>query len=270
VFSRALTSRVLYDMIGVPKADQDKMNGWVYAVLSVFPGRYWEHPTFAEYENYLHELIALRRAEPRDDLLSALITASGFTDRELSQHMYQLVVAGHESTAGLIANLVHQLLSGDRADWLSVGANHALLGGAMAESLRHRAPLTWISRTAREDAVLDGQMLPSGEKVFIGLESANRDEAVFDNAEEFVLGRHNSRRHLSFGSGIHRCLGEYLALLETQVAVTELLDRYPELELAEKEYDPVSDILLRSPRRVETLLPDRVLPAAEHEGSPGE
>ena len=182
----------------------------------------------AKIQEYLHDLIDRRRAEPRDDLLSGLIEASDGADRLTQQEVASTVSliygAGFETTMNLIGNMVHTLMR--RPDQLArLRADRSLVPTAVDEVLRFEPPVQLDGRYVRADAEIGGHAVPRGHAVLTLLGAANRDPAAVEDPDRFDVGRHEVPM-LSFGSGIHYCLGAALARLEGQVVLEALLDRF--------------------------------------------
>jgi cytochrome P450 len=175
-----------------------------------------------------------RRAERADDLLSLLLDGSvegrPFTDDEILDLAFFLVIAGLENTAfGIRASLRHLAVHPEHRS--AVLAEPALVHNFVEQSLRLYAPVTGLCRTATRDAEVGGSQIRAGERILLLFGSANRDEAVFEDADAFHLDRRDGR-HLAFGIGPHRCAGSHLARLEMRVAVEEVLRRIPDFRLA--------------------------------------
>jgi cytochrome P450 len=183
---------------------------------------------------YLRRFFKVRRRGPRDDLASALIEADEAGDKlsedELLAMVFLLLIAGHETTVNLIGSGVLALL--EHPDQMEkLRAEPALIKPAVEELLRYTAPVFMSTeRYAREDVTLHGVTIPRGEMTFGVIGSANRDETVFENPDTLDITR-EPNRHLSFGQGIHFCLGAPLARIEAQIAINTLLDRMPDLRL---------------------------------------
>ena len=182
----------------------------------------------AEIREYLHALIDRRRADPADDLLSAMIAASDGEDRLTQQEIVTTVSliygAGFETTMNLIGNIVHTLTR--HPDQLArLRDDRSLVPSAVDEVLRFEPPVQIDGRYVRADAEIGGQAIPRGHAVLTLLGAANRDPAAVDDPDRFDVGRREVPT-LSFGSGIHYCLGAALARLEGQVVLQALLDRF--------------------------------------------
>jgi len=185
--------------------------------------------------SYFNELIERRRAAPRDDLVSALIQAedegTSLTHRELLAMLLLLLVGGHETTVNLIANgLLALLRHRDQYELLATtpGIEHQ----AVEELLRYDAPVQYTGRIARIDTEIAGVRIRQGDHVRVILAAANRDPAAFDRPDELDI-RRDPCAHLSFGVGIHYCLGGPLARLEGEIALSTLVRRFPALRLDE-------------------------------------
>jgi cytochrome P450 len=190
--------------------------------------------SLAQLHEYFSKLIAERRSEPRDDLLSVLVGAEvegeRLTDADLLNLSFLLLVAGNETTRNLIA-LGTLALIGHPDQCRKLVDDPGGIPDAVEEMLRWTSPVTHMARTATRDVEIRGQRIREGDTVVMLYGSANRDEDVFgDDAEEFRVAR-RPNPHLAFGLGEHVCLGAQLARLEACVLFEELLRRFPKLEL---------------------------------------
>ena len=229
---------VIAELLGIPAEDHGRFRVWSNAFVSPAltdeaKAQFVVH--VEEFLAYLHELFARRRAEPGDDLVSALVAAEeqgdALTEDELSSMAVLLIVAGHETTVSLIASSVLTLLV--RRDELAhVLADPEALPNAIEELVRFESPVERsLTRWAATDVELGGQTIRRGELVVAVLGSANRDPARFAEAESLDLAR-SDLKHVGFGRGSHYCLGAPLARIETEVALRTLFDRLPALRLA--------------------------------------
>ncbi|HKS99239.1 MAG TPA: cytochrome P450 [Rugosimonospora sp.] len=238
-----LPIRVICELIGVPPADQGSFREWSNVLVAGMAAREQLPAANRSMLGYVHGLIEAKRAEPADDLLSALIAVRDEGDQlsgpELTSTVFLLLIAGHETTVNLIGNGAYLLLTHpEQWDRLRARADE-LLPGAVEEFLRYESPVqTATYRVTTEEVELGGVRIPAGQPVLISLLSANRDEEQFADAGRFDVAREPGP-HLAFGHGIHFCLGAPLARLEGQVAFRALLTRYPMLRLAEPDADPV-------------------------------
>lgn len=233
---------VIADLLGVPAADHGKIQRWSAALLpSLSPALSADaargvNTAVNEFREYFRALSAERRAEPRDDLLSAMVHACDggerLTEAELLATCLLLAFAGHASTVQFIANTVHALLA--HPDQLALlRARPELLPSACEESLRYESPLQLVYRTTVEETAIGGTTIPAKEMLFVSLVAANRDPAQFPEPDRFDAAR-TPNRHLAFGNHIHYCAGAPLARLEAQIAVETLFRRLPHLRLAGK------------------------------------
>lgn len=195
---------------------------------------------FVEYTLYATEVIADRRANPRDDLMSILVGAEvdgdQLADEEIIQESLLILIGGDETTRHVISGGVHQLLV-HRDQWERLAADPALRPTAIEEMLRWVTPIKNMVRTATRDVELAGQLVRAGEELMLLYPSANRDDAVFDDPFRFDSSR-TPNEHVAFGFGTHFCLGASLARLEISVMLDELLARMPGLAVAEPDAEP--------------------------------
>ncbi|MBH5334907.1 cytochrome P450 [Streptomyces pactum] len=225
---------VISDMIGVPEADQAVFGAWSNALtVAVRPEEMQQ--VADEMAAYLVTLIADKRANPGDDLVSDLIKVRDAGDRlsenELVSMVFQLLVAGYETTTHLIGNGVLALLRHPE-QLAAVRADRSLLPGAVEEFCRYdnALHLSTLSITA-EPVEIGGVAIPADEFVVVALGSANHDPERFPDPERFDIRREGGG-HLAFGHGIHHCMGAPLARLQTEIAVGVLLDRFSRIEPA--------------------------------------
>ena len=238
-FAYPLPITVICELLGIPDADRGRFRGWTGPVmLGHLVGPEVYVPAVTELVVYLRELIAGKRLDPADDLLSALIDVRDQGDRltedELTSMVFLLLIAGHETTVNLIANGVRALLGNPR-QLAALRAMPDLMDAAVEELLRFDGPLqSAIPASTAEDVELAGVRIPAGEVVIISLLAANRDGRHYPDADRLDLFRADSS-HLAFGCGVHHCLGAPLARLEARIALTGLISRFPGLRLAVPE-----------------------------------
>ncbi|MFI9028459.1 cytochrome P450 [Streptomyces sp. NPDC053560] len=253
-----LPMTVICELLGVPDLDRERFRRWSDAFVTANgpSGRDDEENIEAELARYMGQLVQEKRRSPGPDLFSTLIrTTDEDGDRlsgdELVGMAFLLLVAGHETTVGLIANGTLALLR--HPDQLAaLRADFGLLDNAVEEMLRYDGPVetsTW--RYTGEPVEIGGTLLPAGDTVIVGLSSAARDAARFETADSFDITR-DTRGHLAFGHGIHYCLGAPLARMEGRIAIRTLLERCPDLAL---DADPATltwrpGILMRGPVRL--------------------
>ncbi len=225
---------VISELLGVPTRDREQIRLWtndLVATLDPFSGSSLAQADRAYHglAAYLRTLFEERRREPRDDLISALVAVEASGDRlsevELCAIVALILGAGHETTTNLLGNAALALLRepGERKRLID---RPELMAGAVEEFLRYDAPVQATDRVATEDVEIDGQIVRRGQFCVLLLGSANRDPEAFTDPDRLDVGRADNR-HVSFGAGIHFCLGAGLARLEAQVALRALLERYP-------------------------------------------
>jgi cytochrome P450 len=236
-WARVLPLRVICEMIGIPTVDVAQMGEWAFA-LSVASGVPTQEARDAgdaamnRFNDYVAAMIAERRADPRPDLLTGLIAAEEDGDRlaahELQAMVVQLIFAGHETTQNLLGNGLYRLLEHPE-QLAAVRADRSLLPGAIEEMLRRDPPILFTSRIAREATEISGVEVAADQLVMLNLTAANHDPRRFAEPVRFDVTRRDNR-HLSFGHGVHFCLGANLARLEAEVAFTTLFDRFATIE----------------------------------------
>ncbi len=237
-YALPLPATIIAEILGVPAKDRHKFHRWSNAMLTAKPstlGKLRLIPHVLSFMRYIRRMKRRCQLAPRDDLISALVQARDAGDRlsedELVSMIVLLLVAGHETTVNLIGNGVVALLD-HPAELERLRESPALLKPAVEELLRFDAPVQLATeRYTREDVTIADVRIPRGELVFAALASANRDERQFDRPDSLRIDR-DPNRHLSFGHGVHFCLGASLARLEGQVAIGTLLRRAPGLRLA--------------------------------------
>ncbi|MFH8386829.1 cytochrome P450 [Kitasatospora sp. NPDC018058] len=225
---------VICELLGIPLADRDTFREWSRALVGAGPREGVRHASMAM-GGYLMQVVAAKRAQPADDLLSDLIQVSDDGDRldrlELVSMAMLLLVAGHETTVNLIGNGLLALLRHPE-QLAALRADQELIRGAVEELLRFDGPAPMATmRFTAEDVRIGDVDIPAGEVVFLGLASANRDGRRFDDPDELDLTRPLGG-HLGFGHGIHHCVGAPLARLEAQVTLSRFLRRFPAARLA--------------------------------------
>jgi cytochrome P450 len=236
-----LPFQVISEMLGMPDTDRNQLREWsgllVRTLEPIADMELLQEIMRAgnDMDQFLSEVIAAKRKEPSDDLLSALIHAEDgdvLSEEELRAQVALLYIAGHETTVNLIGNGVLALLRA-RAQLERLQADPALDAGAVEELLRYDCPVQMSRRITLQDIELDGKTIPKGTFVATVLASANRDPARWGpDADALDITRADAHQHLSFGGGAHYCLGAALARLEAQAAVGTLVRRFPRLELA--------------------------------------
>jgi cytochrome P450 len=197
--------------------------------------------------NYFRHLLEQRRQHPSKDLISDLIAAQEagetLTAQELVDFCIVLLVGGNETTTNLLGNAI--LCFNEYPDaWERLKREPKLLPLAIEEVLRYRSSIQAMERFTKVETQLSGQTIPAGQRVTVWMGAANRDEAQFDRAENFVVDR-DPNAHLAFGNGIHFCLGAPLARLEATIVLSAVLERLPNLRIdpnATLEFIPSTDV----------------------------
>lgn len=236
-YAGPLPSMVIAEMIGIPLADQERFLYWSeviqkmsYAITGGPEAMKAIEENLAikqEMDDYLLELLELRRRDPREDLLTRLVQAEidgeKLDHEEILGFFRLLLSAGTETSTNVIDNAVLSFI--EHPDQLArLRAQPELMSPAIEEIIRYRSPAQMMFREARTDVELQGQTIPAGAFVLPVIGSANRDPQVFDQPERFDIGR-DPNPHIAFGHGIHFCIGAALARLEARVALEDLLPR---------------------------------------------
>jgi cytochrome P450 len=248
-YARPLPITVICELLGIPVTDRE----WVSVTVAAYDKRGESERVPRKLAAYFTELIAAKRAEPGNDLLSALVVARDNSDEEAAEEMltstellsaaFQLVMAGFDTTVNLIASGTLALLT--HPEWMArLREDTSLLPAAVEELLRFTNPVNHATdRFTTEDVLIGDVVVPAGEWVILATSSANRDPARFADPDCLDLGRDTSG-HVAFGYGIHYCLGAPLARMEAEVALGALLARFPGISLAvrpeELRWRPVS------------------------------
>jgi cytochrome P450 len=260
--ARPLPSTVICQMLGVPLSDRELFTDWTAQITHLLAPRVIteeqrtrSYDAAAKTVEYFNDLVAERKNALGDDLLSTLIRAEEAGDRlspeELIVQAIGLLIAGFETTIGLIGNGVRALLM-NPDELAKLRERPQLIVAAIEECLRFDGPIPGTMRVVHEDAVFGGVKIPKNTAVFASIASAHRDPRVFKDPDVFRIERDHSA-HLAFGGGIHFCLGAHLARLESQIAIGTLVRRFPNLAL-ETQKQVWGDSLFR----IQATLPVRV------------
>ena len=233
---------VIHSMLGLPDTDMAMVRSWSHALTQTLEPYLSPEQVDAAMDGgehmdaYLRDAVAQKRRNPADDLLTQLVEVEEAGDRmtedELLSMVSLLFVAGHETTVNLIGNGTHALL--DHPDLLALVRNDPAVDDSVVdELLRWDSPVQTSGRRLLHDAVISGVEVADGEMVLTALGSANRDQRFWgDTAGTLDVTRADAARHVSFGSGVHHCLGAALARMEGEIAVTRLVRRFPGLALS--------------------------------------
>ena len=233
---------VISVMLGMPESDKDQVAEWSSALVKTLDPIITDDEIRAaadasrNMENLLADVIEWKRANPADDLLTALIQAEEDGDRlssrELRDQVSLLFVAGHETTVNLIGTGIYELLR-DPEQAAILRDDPSLDVNAIDELLRFVSPVQFSRRITMDDIEIGGHAIERGSIVMTGLASANHDPAKWgDDADRIDVRRSGTAQHVSFGSGSHYCLGSSLARLEAQVAIGRFLRRFPDARIS--------------------------------------
>ena len=242
-FAFPLPGETVFRFIGFPEADDELLKQWC-GDRKAFS---WGHPTGAQqteiaeqmlaYWRYCREFTASKRTDRGDDFTSELITAheenpDDITYREVESVVYGLSFAGHEAVTSAICNTLQCLLP-RRDVWAEICADPTLIPNAVEEVMRFNSSQISWRRLTTVDTTVGGYDVPAGTAIFMNFASANRQADIFENPDEFDIHRPNAAHNISFGKGVHYCLGARFAKFETQVMTEILADRIPSLRLVE-------------------------------------
>ena len=238
-FAFPLPAIVIAEVVGVPPEDRSRLKRWSDNMIAFAGNRFLPDRAMVaqrnqlEFRDYVNDIVAKRRLEPKDDLISSLIAIEDEGDVLSEDEMLALIISflvgGHETTTNLIANGMLALLR--HPDQMQkLRDDPSLIGTAVEELLRYDSPVQRINRVATEDLEVGGELIGKGQFVLLMLGAANRDPAQFPNPDRLDITR-QSNRHVSFGYGIHFCVGAPLARVEGQVAINSIVRRLPRLSL---------------------------------------
>ena len=234
-YAEPLSVAVICELLGVPVTDGGQLRTWSAAIVAMYepapsPAVQAAAVTSsAEFAAYVGDLLDRRTAEPCDDLVSDLVADGGLTRAEQVASVVLLLNAGHEASVNGFGNAVHALAT-NSAQLAAVASGEVGMEVAWEELLRFDSPLQLFERTAVRDTDVCGLPVPAGTRVALLMGAANRDPARFADPDRLQVAR-DATGHVTFGLGLHFCLGAPLARLELQVALRTLLDRLPRLEV---------------------------------------
>lgn len=227
----------LSELLGVPEDDRADIIRWSNEALALMDPDYFDNPesgqhVFEKMFQYGKAMMAKRRQEPKDDLLSVMantkINGAGLPQTTLDGFFVLMVLAGNETTRNTIAGGMRALTEHpeQRAKLL---ADRTLLPNAVEEMLRYVSAIVYMRRTAVDDTSIRGQKIAKNDKVVMWYGAANYDDDVFENPYDFDVSRTNAREHLAFGIGQHFCIGSQLARMQIRVMYEEILSRFPDM-----------------------------------------
>lgn len=249
-FTFAFPVQVIARLMGLPREDYVRFQQLSIELLSVVYNWDIGMAASATLKEYFGEILAERRRDPQDDLISTLaeseIDGERLTDDEIYAFLLLILPAGVETTYRASGNLLVAMLT-EPSLLDTVRADRGVLRGAIEEVLRWEPPISTVVRVARRDCELGGIAIPGGTNVSVSVAAANRDPAHYPDPDRFDPTRKNIA-HLTFGAGPHVCLGMPLARMETAVAINALLDRLPDLHLDRTAPQPaINGVAFRSP-----------------------
>jgi cytochrome P450 len=241
-FAQPYSIGLICEWLGVPVDNQRDLLDWSHAMVKMYELETSEEQAIAAeaaaaaFREYVLELIAERRRSPQGDLVSGLVEArvdgERLTDSEIVSTVIVLLNAGHEATVNTLGNGVSALMA-HREQWQRLRDGSVSAATAIEELLRYDPPLQLFERWVLEDGFeIAGVPIPRGEKVALLFGAANRDPRVFASPDDFDVGRSNAAEHISFGGGIHVCIGAPLARIELEESLRTLVARCPRIELA--------------------------------------
>jgi cytochrome P450 len=251
-----LPAKVISRVLGLPESDFETFRALAMDIITVAADPVTAHAAAHSLREYLDEIIADRRASPRDDVISSLTTAEAEGERlshaQIQSFILTLLPAGIETTYRSLGSLLYVLLSNPTL-WNRLVADRSLIPHAIEEILRFEAPLQVVFRTARTDLEIAAVHIAAGTHVIPVIGSANRDESANITPDTFELDR-VGRKYLTFGTGPHMCLGMHLARLELTAVLEALMQRLPRLVLNEavvrERNIHIRGLMVRSPAMV--------------------
>jgi cytochrome P450 len=255
-FTFPYPTQIIAGLLGLPREDYPQFQRWSISLLSFTVNPERGRAASKALQEYFTPILAARRQQPREDLISALadaeIDGEQLSDEEIFSFLRLLLPAGVETTYRSLGNMLFGLLSSpDQLD--AIRADRSLLPQAIEEAVRWEPPLLTITRVASRDTELGGVKIPAGSSVMPMLGAANRQDERFPDPNRFDIFR-SQRAHIGFGHGVHVCLGMHLARLEMRVALNLLLDRLPNLRLDPDGDDPhIRGQVFRSPTSLPVL-----------------
>ena len=237
--SKELTAMTLASLFDFPFEQRRKLTWWSDMIMNQpghGPVESWEQKGAAMFECFgaFQELWNQRvNAEPRNDLISMM--AHNPATRDMAMETYQgnvvlLIVGGNDTTRNTISSSVYSL-NKNPAEYAKLRANPDLVLGMVSETIRWQTPLAHMSRTATRDVELGGKTIRKGDKVAMWYISGNRDEEMIERPNEYIIDRARPRQHMSFGFGVHRCVGNRVAEMQLTIIWEEILKRFPEIKV---------------------------------------
>jgi cytochrome P450 len=242
---------VIAELLGVPREDRALFRKWSDDIVGAIAGRVDPRQSQREFDAYFSQVVEARRQDPQDDVITKLLRPNlkgeVLTIPEVISFCLSLLVAGNETTTGLLGNLIFELAQRPD-DWNRLREDPTLVASAVEESLRFDAPNQGLFRHTVNDVEMHGVKIPAGRKVLLLFGAAGRDPEHFDRPDEFDIAR-SPNRHIAFGAGIHHCLGASLGRLEANTALRIATERIEELRLVDEDPPYVPVFFIRCPER---------------------
>ena len=240
-----LPAQVVFKLLGIPDSDIPDVKKWAgtRSVIDFSPSSYEQQVEGAKnllaYWNYCKAMVNDRLKRPRDDFTSRILAIRNGDDAVMSvneaiTHTFGVAFAGHETTTNQLTNTFRTLLQ-HRDQWDALRAEPSLGANTAEEGMRYAGAVIGWRRIPLEDVTFRGVTIPKGAPIMLSLASANRDEEVFEDPQRFDIRRKNARKQLTFGNGVHFCLGAPLARLEMKVVFEEFPQRFPKMRLVEPD-----------------------------------
>lgn len=246
-YSYPLAITVIANMLGVPSEDKSKFKVWTDSIAksaedsspeSLKKAILEKEQTRNELNDYFKKLVDVKKLNPANDLITKLVSASDeqglLNEKEILDFCHLLLIAGNETTTNAIANTL-RVLSERKELIKELKDNPTLINNLIDESLRFAPPVLNTSRYATEDVNINGFEIKKGEQVVFWVGSANRDKKIFGNPNVFDIHRENSNKHLTFGYGVHYCLGAHLGKLEIFLGIKNLIENYDDIIIENKD-----------------------------------
>jgi pimeloyl-[acyl-carrier protein] synthase len=232
---------VIAELLGIPASDRDQFKVWSTTMTSSLKGNVCPYKAYKSFQasrelrDYLRKVVSFKRQQPANDLLSTLAQVQlqeegRLSEQELLSNSVLVLIAGHETTVNLIGNGMYHLLRHPQQKQMLLDNPH-LIDAAIEEFLRFDPPVQIVRRVAYKETGLGGKRIMPKDAVTVLLGACNRDPRVFDHGDQLDIQR-DKIKHLSFGMGIHYCLGAELARSEARIAVSTLLRKFPDIKLA--------------------------------------
>ena len=240
---------VIAELLGVPREDRALFRKWSDDIVAAIGGKVDPRNSQREFNAYFSDVVEARQKEPRDDVISKLLRPNAKGEMldtpEVISFCLSLLVAGNETTTGLIGNLFFELAKRPEA-WRRLREDPSLVASAVEESLRFDAPNQGLFRHTVKDVELHGVKIPEGRKVLLLFGAAGRDPDHFEKPDEVDIAR-SPNRHIAFGAGIHHCLGASLGRLEASTALRIATERIAEIRLLDETPPYIPVFFIRCP-----------------------